>query len=186
MKQQTNTLTTCRIGWHNQHHSPAWYVCYETLTTTWTPWGGFVGGGGSQGQARALQQGEAQATEPVMVRHYLTTQKSYISWVQLQTSSICQSPSRTQGPNKPVTGASHVTLSFALLPSSKCLMKHDVSEVCSSYFFRQGTSRQSHSLSLGSIMQPNIVGTTEKANTGVSCGQFGTVRLKLLTPELFF
>jgi len=25
---------------------------------------------------------------------------------------------------------------------------------------------------------PNIVGTTERATAGVSCGQFGTVRLK--------
>jgi hypothetical protein len=31
-------------------------------------------GGGSQGQARALQQGEAQAAQPIMARHFLTTQ----------------------------------------------------------------------------------------------------------------
>ena len=57
-----------------------------------------------------------------------------------------------RGPNKPVTRAADVTLSFTLLPSSKCLMNHGLSEVASSSFFRQGTLRQSYSLSLGSIL----------------------------------
>ena len=28
------------------------------------------------------------------------------------------------------------------------------------------------------LLQPNIVGETERASAGVTCGQFGTVRLK--------
>ena len=60
-------------------------------------------------------------------------------------------------------------------------MKHDVSEVGSSAFFRQRPPRPSYSLSLGSIIQSNVVGTSEKTNADVRCGQFGNVRLKLST-----
>ena len=118
LELHTNTFTTRRIGWHNQHNSPAWYVCYEKLTTTMRARGRFPGGRESGTSARTLTGRGARCSTNNGLS-FPDYSKSYISWAQLRTSLICQESLQNTGPYNLVTGSADVTLSFSLRPSYK-------------------------------------------------------------------